>query len=506
MSSTNKILLIYPKMGLSGALVCHLPLSLVYAATDALAAGFDIKIIDVRLCLESWKVAIAEQITQETILIGISVMTGSPVQNALEISRWLKVEYPQVSIVWGGPHALFNGVEILSENSVSYAICGYGSLPLAQLACLLRGDHEALQCESIPGLVYRCPDTNSVRCVPPDNTFEMINYRDIPYHLIEENLHRYGQLDSGERIFPLYSTLGCPYQCSFCSSPAQYGLMPSKYVLLTPEEVVNHIEMVHSKYHATYIYFIDDDSFVNLDHVAAIIDEIGRRGIQVKLGFRGARINEIMLMDEKYLSMLAGSGTTILHIGAESGSQRMLDLMRKNCTVQDIVAVNRKLAMHPEITAAYNWLVGLPGETLEDLRETRELIMLMVKENPSAIMFVPNQYRPLPGTELYPAAIRFGYKKPEKLEDWIDVEVEGSFQPPWYSKDIANMIDMMQITSYFIDDKLAKITTGNTFKFTVIKFVGRLYSPIAKFRFRFGLTALLVESCVFKYIVRRYKN
>lgn len=506
MRGDKKILLIYPKMGPSGALVCHMPLSLVYAATYALAAGFDVNIVDVRLCPDNWQAKIAEQITADTLLIGMSVMTGSPVRSALEICRWLKREFDRIPIVWGGPHAQFNGPEMLAESSVDFAIMGYGSLPLARLASHLRGDPDSLQYDLIPGLMYRCSKTHTVQFVPPENRFELIDFRDIPYFLIEENLHRYGQLDSGERIFPMYSSFGCPYQCTFCSSPAQYKLMPSKYLLLAPVDVADHIEFVHTKYDATYIYFIDDDSFVDLEHVEAIIDEIYSRKIKIKLGFRGARINEILLMDERYLAKLAGAGTTIMHIGAESGSQRMLDLMKKNCTVQDILTVNRKLARHPEITAAYNWLLGLPGETMEDLRETRELIMQMLKDNPSAIVFAPNTYRPLPGTELYELSLQFGYNKPEKPEDMIYVEVEGRYQPPWYTQEFANMVNMMQITSYFIDNKLSKIKTGNTLMFRIVKVVGWLYTPIAKIRYHFGISCFLVEYKIFNFISDAFRK
>ena len=144
-----------------------------------------------------------------------------------------------------------------------------------------------------------------------------MNYEDIPYHLIED-YSVYGQLDQDKMIFSMYSAVGCPYQCTFCSSPAQYSNIPGKkWVPLGAKTVVNHIQYVVENHGANYIYFIDDDSFPRLDHVEAIIDEIAARGINVKLGFRGARINEIKRMSDKFLTKLANAGTDILHIGAE---------------------------------------------------------------------------------------------------------------------------------------------------------------------------------------------
>jgi len=492
----NRILLIYPKLGISGALVQHMPLSLLYAAVDSIKAGFDIDIADVRLNPGRWKEEISSRISGETILAGISVMTGAPIKNALEISRWLKKEYPWVRVVWGGPHTQFNGQQILGEPSIDYVIAGYGSLPLSRLAENLRGE-KGIPLSSINGLLYR--ENGSINCVEAENKFEFIDYRDIPYHLIEGNLGRYGQLDSKGRFFSLYSVMGCPYECAFCSSPAQYRNIRVKYEKLPPEEVADHIEYVQKNYGATYIYFIDDDSFADLGHVQEIIKQIRIRGLKVKLGFRGARINEIKKMSDDYLRQLADAGTNIMHVGAESGSQRMLDLMKKNCTVEDIIEVNKKMARHPEIKTAYNWIVGLPGETIDDLRKTQKLMLALVRDNPNAIVFTPNKYRPLPGTELYELALRHEYKSPEKLEGWVNVEVEGDYMLPWYNRKMVQAIDMMRITSFFIDDKVFKVETGNTFRFRLIRMFARIYAPLAKLRLRRGFSGFLFEQKLFQW-------
>lgn len=500
----NKILLVYPTLGMSGSLVQHMPLSLLYASIDSLKAGFDVDIVDVRLNPQCWEKDISSRISTDTMILGLSVMTGAPIRNALDISRWVKAEYPNIKVVWGGPHATFNGTEILAEPSVDYVISGYGSMPLSRLARYLRGDEGERKRSDIAGLIYR--DNGTIISVPPENRFEIIDYRDIPYHLIEADINRYGQLDSGDRIFPMYSVMGCPYRCTFCSSPAQYKNIKKKYEPLSPKDVADHIEYVQKKYKATYIYFIDDDSFAILSHVDEIINEINRRGVKISLGFRGARINEIKKMSDDYLTKLANAGTNIMHIGAESGSQRILDLMNKNCTVEDIIEVNRKMARHPEIKTAYNWIVGLPGETLDDLGKTRELMLKLIEENPNAIVFIPNKFRPLPGTVLYELALKHGYRKPQRSEDWIDMEAEGDYVPPWYSKELSNMINMMQVTSFFVDRKIFKVKTGNTLKFKIVRLLAMLYAPIAIFRVKHGVSSMLLEYKLFNWYTTRYRT
>ncbi len=500
----KRILLIYPEMGLSGAYVRHLPLSLLYAAVDSLKAGFAVDIVDVRLCPDSWQAEIRARITPETILAGVSVISGTPVSSALKISRWLKATEPALPTVWGGPHAGFNPEEILSESSVDFVISGYGSKPLARLAASLANSTPALA--DIRGLSFRKPVDSAIISSPPEPLFEHHDFRDIPYRLVEPFMAQYGQLDRSDRIFPLYSTLGCPYGCTFCSSPRLYRDIPKKYELLPVAEVADHIEFLVERYQANYIYFIDDDSFVDLSHVEAIIDAIAARGLQVKLGFRGARIDEIMRMPDNYLAKLAKAGTDILHIGAESGSPRMLDLMKKNITVADIIAVNRKLAGHPEIKAAYNWIIGLPGEKLAELAETRALVLQIVAENRGAIIFPPNKYRPLPGTELYESAVSLGYSPPQSQDRWGEVEVEGDFTPPWYTPQFSATVNMMQVAAYFIDRKFFTLSTGSKLKDLLLRASSLVYRPIAILRYRYGLTALLLEHWLYSRYSKSFRE
>lgn len=490
---------------MSGSFVNHMPLSLLYAAVDSIKGGFDVDILDVRLCPNTWKEALCEKADENTIIVGISVMTGTPIRYAQEISAFVKQKFPQAKIVWGGPHATFNGSEILQDKNVDFAIAGYGSEPFHLLAKTLSNSDEYLPLNEIKGLIYR-DDAGKPIAVPTSDTFEFIDFHDIPYHLIEADFNQYGQLDSGMQIFSMYSVMGCPYKCAFCSSPAQYREIKKKYQPLSAEDVADHIEFVHKRYGANYIYFIDDDSFAKLSHVEGIIDEINRRNIKIGLGFRGARINEIKRMSDEFLSKLAAAGTDIMHIGAESGSQRILDLIRKDCTPEDIIAVNQKMARHPEIKTGYNWIVGLPGETVEELRKTQKLMLRLITDNPSAILFIPNKFYPLPQTELFDLAIEYGYEKPTKLEDWIEMEVEGLYQPPWYNKEILAAINMMQVVSYFVDDKINKVDTGKTAKYMIARVLAGIYTPLARLRLKLGYSGLLIENFLLRRIAAYYRG
>lgn len=497
--SKPRIVLIYPQQGFSGNYVKHMPLSLLYAAAEVVKAGYDVRILDCRVHAD-WRARLAALMAeQKPVCVGVSVMSGRPITNAIAIGRHAKALDAGVPVVWGGPHATFYPESILDEWSCDYVLSGYASHSFHLLAERLRLGQAV---DTVPGLSWR-EDGAIRRTQAEDKKFERLDYRDIPYHLIDD-YSVYGQVDQDRRIFSMYSALGCPYKCSFCSSPAQYApIEGKKWVPLEAKEVVDHIQYVVDTYQANYIYFIDDDSFPKLDHVRAIIEEIKARQLPVKLGFRGARINEIKRMSDEFLTQLAEAGTDILHIGAESGSDRILKLIRKDCTAQDIVEVNRKLARHPEITAAYNFLMGVPTETLDELKLTRDLMLQLVDDHPNCLIFPPNKFRPLPGTELYTVAEReWGYRMPQSLAEWADIEVEGKANAAWYPRAMERFFNLILITSYFIDNKVMKVTRGRTAFFKFARILNRLYRPIALFRLRHGLTFALVEYWGYRMLTR----
>ena len=490
------IVMVYPNQGFSGTYVKHMPLSLLYASSQVVKDGHEVRIFDQRLCEGDWRPELKAILGDDVLLVGISVMSGSPINHAIAIGRYVKALYPNIQIVWGGPHATYYPETILEQEwSADIVVSGYASETFGQLVNLLS---EGKDPEGVSNTSWR-NNGKVVRNPGVDKKFEHIQHHDIPYHLIDD-FAVYGQIDQDRIIFSMYSALGCPYSCSFCSSPAQYSTIEGrKWVKLPAEEVADHIQYVVENFGANYIYFIDDDSFPSLSHVEGIIDEITRRGLKIGLGFRGARINEIKRMSDEFLSKLEAAGTDIMHIGAESGSDRILELIRKDCTAEEIIACNQKLARHPKITAGYNFLMGVPTETLEELKMTRDLMLRLIDDHPNSIVFPPNKFRPLPGTELYTLSRdKWGYEMPNTLKQWANIEVEADSNDQWYEPKVQRFFNLMLVCSYFIDNKVVKLTTGRTLFFKVMRVLNFLYRPFARFRLRYGLSRLLIEYPVYK--------
>ncbi|MCM8813657.1 MAG: B12-binding domain-containing radical SAM protein [Candidatus Omnitrophica bacterium] len=503
----NNVLLIYPPMGFSGTFVCHPPLSLIYAAAELVKKKIPVTIFDARTMGGDWKKKLSEVLRDTHAglsAVGISVMSGRPIAAAIEISRRVKKIAPHLPVIWGGPHATFYPETCFQCADCDYVIRGYGSRPLEQLVSHLQRSGRQTS-SGIAGVSERNPAApGNILHHPATSDYEIISYPDIPYHLIND-YSPYRQLDGPRRIFSLYSSFGCPHQCAFCSSPAYYKNFFPKYLCLPPQDVAAHAEHLVRAYAAGYLYFIDDDSFVHLAHIDRLLDELLRRNLRIGLGFRGAHVNEINRMSDAFLEKLTLAGTDILHIGAESGSDRMLALMRKNCTRANIIAANRKLARYPRIKAAYNFVFGIPTETYDDMRATKELIEQLVAENPAAVIFPPNRYRPLPGTALFNQLGEHGQAAavPRTLEQWCAVEVEGQFPTPWIRPPQQRYFKLIFLGSYFIDRKIERLTSGSRSRYRLLRILARLYLPLLRLRWRFNLSGCLIEWTIFRIFKRR---
>lgn len=498
------VLLIQPTMGMTGEFARHLPLSLLYVAAGIRRAGYQPIILDHRILSSTWQDSLRNHLQHKPIFVGITVMSGAPTRHAIEVSRLVREVSPLTPVVWGGSLPTVAPQTVLNEPFVDFTISGSGVSSAAQLAQALdlkpRNSAGSPSLSDIPGLGYK--QEGQFILNPRFQGFEHVPFRELPYDLIPDYA-AYTQIGSGERIFPVYGAYGCPYQCAFCISPAMYRTFQPKWVPLPPTEIADHIEFLMRQYGASEIYFYDDDSFVNPEHVRSFMRELKARQLRPRLSFRGARINEILMMDDEFLTELADGGTRMLHIGIESGSPRILKLFRKGVSVDDIIEANRRLARNPRIIAAYNWILGTPGETTEDISQTIRLIDRLLKENPRAMIFYPNKFRPIPGTELADRAEQYGYHKPSTLQAWIDEESEGEKSEPWYSRRAISLIRMLQITSYFIDRKPEILLETKNWKNSILTFLIRLYRPIARFRFRYRITAGLVEYDLFQALRNR---
>jgi radical SAM superfamily enzyme YgiQ (UPF0313 family) len=490
----NKIILINPSFGALGDHILDMPVSLLYLASGVVKAGYNTRVFDFRID-KNWREVLNREIDGETLLVGITVMAGLPIRNVVDISRFIKDRF-DVPIVYGGAHPTIVPDIILKEPYVDYIIRGFGSRALVELAVELNKDRPDLP--AVTGLAWI--EKGVMRLNKNIDTFEHVHYRDIPYALFDKYFSRYIRINERDMVFPVYSSYGCPYRCSFCMAPQRYKELKNRWEPLDVEYVLEHMRYLMEHYGANNFYFYDDTALVDKRKTLAILKRVKESGFNIKIGFRGMRIDELARLSADELAVLVEGGVEKIHVGVESGSPRMLKLLNKQITVEQIVAVNRRLAELPGIKPHYNFLGGIPGETLEDLKMTKDLILRLVKDNPNCGIFPINKYQPYPGSVLYEEAIKLGFVPPDSFEGWIALDDVGSdIYMPWYTREYNGYIDMMKIASFFIDDKLLRTPSTSRRLKVLFRIASAAGKPIFNWRLRHDFSYLLFEYRIYKY-------
>ena len=492
----KKTLLIYPPLGSDDVFIKDVPLSLVYLAAESVKEGYPIEILDLRL-YPDWKEELRKHLTADVMLTGISVMTGNPIKNAIAITNFVK-ENSYAKVVWGGHHPTIEYESTMRFDKIDFIIRDHGSIPLKALVGELLKDNPDFS--TVPNLSYRqngCVIHNAQR-----KGWEMIPFRDIPYSLVDKNIDKYNRFGQNERLMPIFTSMGCPYKCSFCMAPAMYKDRDKKWVTFEIEEVIEHIKFLVEKYNVTYLSVYDDDSFIDIERMRRIMERIIEEGIKLKIDFRGARINELDRMGDEYFELMVRAGVRHFQVGLESGSQKVLDIMNKKINYDQVIRVNRRLARY-NLTPIYNLMAGVPGETIEDLKLTRDLVLLLYEENKNCITGFPAKFKPLPGTVLYNEAVKRGLKPIDKLEDWIAIDTgESDMFFPWYTKESNNYVNMFQITSYFIDNKIIREIPPTTLFNRILRIIAVIYRPIALLRLKYDITSFNVEYLLYRLFRR----
>ena len=186
----------------------------------------------------------------------------------------------------------------------------------------------------------------------------------------------------------MYTTRGCPYKCNWCAKPI-YG---NRYNVRSPRKVVEEIKIVQDLFKANHIWFSDDIFGLKPGWVAEFNRELTQENIKVRYKIQ-SRVD--LLLKDEAIRDLANSGCEEVWVGAESGSQRILDAMDKGTSVEQIVEATLLMKKH-NIKPCYFIQFGYLGEEWSDIQKTLSLVLKMMPHD----IGVSVSY-PLPGTLFY---------------------------------------------------------------------------------------------------------
>lgn len=319
-------------------------------------------------------------------LVGVSVRTPM-LSSALKINRLVKEWNKDCPIVWGGSHPTIMPEEITSLPEVDFLVYGEGEESLLDLIKTLEGRRDFSR---INGIYYKLSSGQVIKN-PPREYIE--NLDDLPFparHLVfEEDFY----LPSG--FSDLMGSRGCPFFCTYCSAHSLWG---RNVRYRSVANIIEEIRLLRNKYQCDDLRFMDDNLTLNRSWIEDLCRSLIKEGIDVKW----TCLTRVNLVDENLIRLMKKAGCYGIHVGVESGSPRILKMMKKNITLEDVLRGDKLFSKYGIDWTAF-FITGFPHETKEDLIATANF---MKKINPYRIVL--SNFTPYPGTEDYEWAKELG--------------------------------------------------------------------------------------------------
>lgn len=322
-------------------------------------------------------------------MVGVTAMMNER-EGAVEAARVAKDLWPGAPVVIGGPWASTAPLDTLEKTRADAAVVGEGENTIRDIA---RALSEGESLAGIPGVLARVNgDVVESEPRPPISDLDTLPYPAYDAIHVERYLgswrNGHNKLRNTNRIMPLFTSRGCPYNCIFC-----HNLQGKKFRPRSPEHVLGEIELLVRKYGIKEIEISDDIFNFDLVRAKRIISGIIERNYKIGLSFpNGLRADR---MDEELLDLLRKAGCNRICYAVESASMRIQKIVGKAINLDKTLKIIEYTARKGISVGAY-FMFGFPGETLEDMEET---IRFAVN---SALHTATFSYlAPFPGTRVY---------------------------------------------------------------------------------------------------------
>ena len=349
----------------------------------------------------------------EKILNGIDfdiVLIGgiaSVYKEIVRLSKYIKSINQNSKIIAGGYVAMPLPDVLLKNSEVDIVCTGEGEITTIKL--LKRFEKKGLNASirDIPGICYKNGEKKEIICTKPERLMENLDEQSaLPaYDLLPMEIYLSNPTVGLGRDIDFISIRGCPYSCTFCYQP--WGHKPRSHSVAF---MMKSIKLLKEEYKIDFISFQDDEFIANKKRVIEFC-KIRNKYFPDLLWSCTGRAN-IVSRDEELVRLMKRSGCVLISYGFESGSQRMLESMKKRIKVEQMekaVEISRKYAL--PIPASF--IIGMPGENKQSCKETLDFC---IKNNLplDSLMFAT----PYPGAEIFDFALKTGRIRKDKLHEF----------------------------------------------------------------------------------------
>jgi radical SAM superfamily enzyme YgiQ (UPF0313 family) len=351
----------------------------------------------------------------DCLFFGITAMTGYGIEEALELAQMVREACPDCRIVWGGWHASLLPEQTLDHELVDFVVRGQGEMTVIALAQALEAGVEDFS--RIPGLGWKRrgkPIINARRAPADINSFPPL-----PFSLVDDML-------AFAEIVGYLSSTGCPSRCAFCADASTHK---GNWNGLTVERVDVELGLLSEKYGIRNVCFWDSNFFADWQRAMTILRSLRNRGMRAAWAF--GRIIDLQKACSEDLRLIHQTVGTVL-VGAESGNEAALRLMRKPLDRELILAVAKTYFLH-DIPLSFSTMVGLPfgsqAQSESELFDTTALIDDILTCTNGFHTARIQLFTPFPATPLFERAKTCGFTPPERLADWSDFDTISAYIP-----------------------------------------------------------------------------
>lgn len=400
------------------------PLGTIYAAAFMRKNGYTVDLFDTNLLDNSY--AIKEKIIEKKpkflVLFddGFNYLTKMCLTNMREAAfEMIKIGKKNNCIVIINSSDSTDHYEKYLSQGADYIIQGEGEQTLKKLIDTL---NEGGASKKIPGIVFKEKSDTIIN--PKGIVLKDLDELPMPaWDLIAIDEYKKVWKESGsEFTLNIATTRGCPYKCNWCAKPI-YG---KRYNSHSPKFIVEHIKYLSDNFGTSRFWMCDDIFGLKPNWVQQFRDELKKEKLNINYYIQ-SRVD--LLLEEDNIQALADSGLEEVWVGAESGSQKILDAMDKQTQVEQIYEATRILK-EKNIRVAFFIQYGYLNETKDDISKTIKMITELLPDK----IGISVSY-PLPGTKFYDI-VKEDLKLKTNWEDSDDLAMmfQGTFNSKYYRK------------------------------------------------------------------------
>jgi len=344
-------------------------------------------------------------------IVGITCQSAL-VYSTLETAHIVKQGNPQTLVAIGGVHASLRPQDLLGSEYVDLVVRGEGEETFLEIGAAFQ---EQGSFAGIPGISYR---GLSELIHNPDRPIsaDLDSYPMPALDLVPIERYRISpDMRTGSRLGLIITSRGCPYDCMFCANKL---LTKRTYRLRSIPSVIEEIDYYLEHYRINQLMIFDDNFAVDKKRTLELCAEFVRRGYPAKFNWwTEARVD---VLDEEILTAMKRAGCSIISLGLESGNQRLLDLIKKNITLEQ-TRKTVELIHAAGIKSRASFILGLPSETRDESRQTIRFAYSLPLDQVRFSIATP-----FPGTELWDIAVQEGRIDPENI-DWTKLSLMGGY-------------------------------------------------------------------------------